>query len=88
MSQLLLVLGFAPLIEGAAFLVEGASSIAPRLKISDPVIGLTVVAPCRAHVFRRRKVAVAISGQMWYGGAAQKGRSPRGGGRTYDSQSW
>lgn len=32
------------LIKGADFLVEGASSIAGRLKVSDLVIGLTVVA--------------------------------------------
>jgi cation:H+ antiporter len=41
---LLLILGFAILIKGADVLVEGASSIARKLKISDLVIGLTVVA--------------------------------------------
>jgi cation:H+ antiporter len=40
----LLVIGFVFLIKGADFLVDGASSIARRLKISDLVIGLTVVA--------------------------------------------
>ncbi|MGB2696515.1 MAG: calcium/sodium antiporter [Candidatus Zixiibacteriota bacterium] len=40
----LLVIGFVLLIKGADFLVEGASSIARRLKVSDLVIGLTVVA--------------------------------------------
>lgn len=44
MAYLLLVLGFAVLIRGARFLVDGASSVARRLQISDLVIGLTVVA--------------------------------------------
>jgi cation:H+ antiporter len=41
---ILFILGFVFLIKGADFLVDGASSIARRLKISDLVIGLTVVA--------------------------------------------
>jgi cation:H+ antiporter len=41
---LLLVVGFALLIKGADYLVEGASSLAKRYKISDLVIGLTIVA--------------------------------------------
>ena len=40
----LLVIGFVLLIKGADFLVDGATSIARRLKVSDLVIGLTVVA--------------------------------------------
>ncbi|MBC8458019.1 MAG: calcium/sodium antiporter [Deltaproteobacteria bacterium] len=44
LSYLLLIVGFALLIKGADFLVDGASSIAKRLSISDLVIGLTVVA--------------------------------------------
>ncbi len=39
----LLVLGFALLIKGADFLVEGASALALRLNITPIVIGLTVV---------------------------------------------
>ena len=39
----LFVLGFFFLVYGADWLVEGASSIARRLKISDLVIGLTIV---------------------------------------------
>lgn len=41
---LILVVGFVFLIKGADLLVEGASAIAKNLKISDLVIGLTVVA--------------------------------------------
>ncbi|MGD8286981.1 MAG: calcium/sodium antiporter [Desulfobacterales bacterium] len=40
----LLIIGLIFLIKGADFLVDGASSIARRLNISDLVIGLTVVA--------------------------------------------
>ncbi|MFB0564318.1 MAG: calcium/sodium antiporter [Candidatus Aminicenantaceae bacterium] len=43
-TYILFVFGFVLLIKGADFLVEGSSSIARRLKISDLVIGLTVVA--------------------------------------------
>jgi cation:H+ antiporter len=43
-TYILFVIGFVLLIKGAGFLVEGSSSIARRLKISDLVIGLTVVA--------------------------------------------
>jgi cation:H+ antiporter len=39
----LLLLGFVLIIKGADFLVDGAASIAARLRISDLVIGLTVV---------------------------------------------
>src|SRR3989338_2419878 len=46
MTYILLILGFGALIKGADLLVEGASSIARRLKISDLVIGLTIVAFC------------------------------------------
>lgn len=43
-SYILLPVGFIVLIKSADFLVDGASSIARRLDISDLVIGLTVVA--------------------------------------------
>lgn len=43
-STLLLILGFAVLIKGADFLVNGASSIAKKNGISNLAIGLTVVA--------------------------------------------
>ena len=41
---LFLVLGFVALIFGADKLVDGASVIARRLKVSDLIIGLTIVA--------------------------------------------
>ncbi len=40
----LLVLGFALLVKGADFFVDGASGIAKKLKISTFIIGVTVVA--------------------------------------------
>jgi cation:H+ antiporter len=44
LTYLLFIAGFMLLIKGAYFLVDGASAIARRLKVSDLVIGLTVVA--------------------------------------------
>lgn len=44
MSYLLIVAGFVVLTLGADWLVDGASAIARRLKVSDLLIGLTVVA--------------------------------------------
>ena len=44
LAYILFVIGFVFLIKGADFLVDGSVSIARRLKVSDLVIGLTVVA--------------------------------------------
>jgi len=44
MTYFLFLVGFVVLIKGADFLVEGASSIAKKFKISNLVIGLTIVA--------------------------------------------
>ncbi len=41
---LLFILGFFVLVKGAFLLVEGATSIAKKLKVSDLIIGLTIVA--------------------------------------------
>ena len=41
---LLLVVGFALLIKGADWLVDGASSVASHLKVSKLLVGLTIVA--------------------------------------------
>lgn len=43
-SYLFIIIGFILLIKGADCLVDGASSIAKRFKISDLAIGLTIVA--------------------------------------------
>lgn len=44
MSYVLLLLGFALLIKGADYFVEGSSNIASLLKVSPLLIGLTIVA--------------------------------------------
>jgi len=44
MTYLLLLVGFALLIKGADFFVDGASNIARSLKVSPLLIGLTIVA--------------------------------------------
>ncbi|HLD28102.1 MAG TPA: calcium/sodium antiporter [Patescibacteria group bacterium] len=44
LTYLLLILGFVFLVKGADLLIDGASSIAKRLHVSDLFIGLTVVA--------------------------------------------
>ena len=44
MTIALLIAGFVLLVLGANFLVDGASSVARRLGVSDLVIGLTIVA--------------------------------------------
>ncbi|MFZ5391355.1 MAG: calcium/sodium antiporter [Patescibacteria group bacterium] len=44
LSIIFLIIGFALLIKGADLLVDGASSLAKRLKIPALVIGLTIVA--------------------------------------------
>jgi len=43
-TLLLFPLGFYILVKGAGYLVEGASSIAKKLEVSDLMIGLTIVA--------------------------------------------
>lgn len=43
LNIILIVVGFILLIKGADFLVEGSKNIAKKLKISEMVIGLTVV---------------------------------------------
>lgn len=43
MEYLLLIIGFVLLIKGADFFVDGASSVAAKLKVPSLIIGLTVV---------------------------------------------
>jgi len=42
-DYLLFILGFLFLVKGADFLVDGASSVAKKFKISDFIVGLTIV---------------------------------------------
>ncbi len=44
MTYILLIVGLVFLIKGAEFLVDGASSIAKKFRVSNLVIGLTIVA--------------------------------------------
>ncbi len=44
LPYLIILAGFAFLIKGADFLVDGASAVAKRFHVSDMLIGLTVVA--------------------------------------------
>jgi len=44
MDYVLIIVGFALLIAGANFLVDGSAGLAKRLKVSDLIIGLTIVA--------------------------------------------
>lgn len=44
MQYVLLIIGFAVLIKSADILVDGASSLATKLRVSNLVVGLTVVA--------------------------------------------
>lgn len=44
LSYILFIIGFVLLIKGADFLVDGASAIAKKFRVSDLLIGLTVVA--------------------------------------------
>ena len=43
MEYLLLIIGFVLLVKGADFFVDGASSIAAKLKVPSLIIGLTIV---------------------------------------------
>jgi cation:H+ antiporter len=68
LPYLLLIAGFILLIKGADFLVNGASSMARRFKVSDLVIGLTIVAfgtstpelATSAMAAYRRNVEIAV----------------------------
>lgn len=44
LSYVLLIVGFVLLVKGADFFVDGASSVAAKLKVPSVIIGLTVVA--------------------------------------------
>ena len=44
LTYVLFIIGFAFLIKGADFLINGASAIARKLHVSNLIIGLTIVA--------------------------------------------
>ena len=44
MDYILLIVGFALLIKGADWFVDGSSSVAKRLKVPTLIIGMTIVA--------------------------------------------
>ena len=49
MTYLLFIIGFALLIKGADYLVDGSASLAKKLKIPAIVIGLTIIAFGTSH---------------------------------------
>ncbi|OHW61999.1 inner membrane protein YrbG [Andreesenia angusta] len=60
MNFVLLIFGFAILVKGADFFVEGSSSIAKRFNIPSMVIGLTLV----AFGTSAPELAVSVSGSL------------------------
>ncbi len=62
MQYVLLIVGFALLIKGADFFVEGSASVAKRLKIPGVIIGLTVVAFGTSTPEASVSIAAAING--------------------------
>ena len=62
LSIILLVIGFALLIKGADYFVEGASDLANKLKIPAMIIGLTIVALGTSAPEAAVSVASALTG--------------------------
>lgn len=62
MEYLLLIIGFAFLIKGADFFVEGGSSLARILRVPSAVIGLTIVAMGTSAPEASVSITAAISG--------------------------
>lgn len=63
MNYILLLIGFALLIKGADFFVEGASSIAKKFRIPTLIIGLTIVAFGTSAPEAAVSITSAIKGQ-------------------------
>lgn len=59
----LLLVGFALLIKGADFFVEGASSLARRLRIPSLVVGLTIVALGTSSPELAVSISASLNGQ-------------------------
>lgn len=62
MEYLLLIIGFALLIKGADFFVEGSSSLAKILKVPSVIIGLTIVAMGTSAPESSVSINAALSG--------------------------
>lgn len=62
MEYLLLIIGFALLIKGADFFVEGSSSLAKILKVPSVIIGLTIVAMGTSAPEASVSINAALSG--------------------------
>lgn len=63
MNYILLLIGFALLIKGADYFVEGASSIAKKFRIPTLIIGLTIVAFGTSAPEAAVSITSAIKGQ-------------------------
>lgn len=62
MEYILLLIGFVLLIKGADFFVDGASSVAGKLKVSSLIIGLTVVSMGTSMPEAAVSISASISG--------------------------
>lgn len=62
MEYLLLIIGFVLLVKGADFFVDGASSIAGKLKVPSLIIGLTVVSMGTSMPEAAVSVSASLSG--------------------------
>lgn len=62
MEYILLIVGFVLLIKGADFFVDGASSIAAKLKVPSLIIGLTVVSMGTSLPEAAVSVSASLSG--------------------------
>ena len=62
MEYILLVIGFVLLIKGADFFVDGASSIAAKLKVPSLIIGLTVVSMGTSMPEAAVSISASLSG--------------------------
>lgn len=62
MEYLLLIIGFVLLVKGADFFVDGASSIAGKLKVPSLIIGLTVVSMGTSMPEAAVSISASLSG--------------------------
>ena len=62
MEYILLIIGFLLLIKGADFFVDGASSIAAKLKVPSLIIGLTVVSMGTSMPEAAVSISASLSG--------------------------